>query len=114
VLAPPSGLDRIALASTLRAQGVQPLIVPDAAALIAGLRDNRFDLGITDKLTADGIAAREHWAVDWVAGLPRMPIAFGLWKGDLTLKRAVAGGLERLEGNGTVATILTRYLGAKS
>jgi polar amino acid transport system substrate-binding protein/cystine transport system substrate-binding protein/membrane-bound lytic murein transglycosylase F len=112
VLAPPSGLDRIALASLLRAQAAQVVIAASADALVAGLRAGRFEAGVTDKLSADQIAAREDWSVDWLPGdLPRPPIAFGLWKGDLTLKRAIAGGLERLERDGTLAAILARYLG---
>jgi hypothetical protein len=35
----------------------------------------------------------------------------GLWKGDLTLKRAIVASLEKLERNGEVAAIKARYLG---
>ena len=67
--------------------------MPSADALVAGLREGRFEAGVTEKLLADQIAAREHWRADWLPGdLPRYPVAFGLWKGDLTLKRALAGG----------------------
>jgi polar amino acid transport system substrate-binding protein/cystine transport system substrate-binding protein/membrane-bound lytic murein transglycosylase F len=111
VLAPATGLDRNATATYLRAQGTQNVIVADAQALVAGLRAGRFEAAVTEKLLADQIAAREHWAADWLADLPRYPVAFGLWKGDLTLKRAIAGGLDRLEREGTTAAILTRYLG---
>jgi hypothetical protein len=34
-----------------------------------------------------------------------------LWKGDLTLKRAIVASLEKLERNGDVAKIKARYLG---
>jgi polar amino acid transport system substrate-binding protein/cystine transport system substrate-binding protein/membrane-bound lytic murein transglycosylase F len=112
VLTPPSGLDRIALASQLRAAQVQVIILSSAEALVAGLREGRFEAGVTEKLLADQIATREHLVADWLPGdLPRYPVAFGLWKGDLTLKRAMAGGLERLAREGTVAAILARYLG---
>jgi polar amino acid transport system substrate-binding protein/cystine transport system substrate-binding protein/membrane-bound lytic murein transglycosylase F len=111
VLAPASGLDRIALASRLRAAAAQVAIVADANALIAGLREGRFEAGVTEKLLAEQLAARERWSADWVPGdLPRYPVAFGLWKGDLTLKRAVAGALERLDRDGTLAAIRARYL----
>ena len=113
VLAPASGLDRIALATRLRAEGAQPAIVADANALVRGLREGSFEAGVTEKLLADGIAAREHWTADWLPGdLPRYPVAFGLWKGDLTLKRAIADGLDRLGRDGTMRTILERYRGA--
>jgi ABC-type amino acid transport substrate-binding protein len=112
VLTPPSGLDRIALATFLRAEQVQVIIVGSADALVAGLRDGRFEIGVTEKLLADQIATRETWVADWLPGdLPRYPVAFGLWKGDLTLKRAMAGGLERLARDGTTAAILARYVG---
>ena len=68
--------------------------------------------GVTEKLLAAQIAAREHWGADWLPGdLPHYPVAFGLWKGDLTLKRAIAGALDRLTRDGTVAAVLARYLG---
>jgi ABC-type amino acid transport substrate-binding protein len=112
VFTPPSGLDRIALASRLRAEEVQVIILASAQALVAGLREGRFEAGVTEKLLADQIAARERWAADWLPGdLPRYPVAFGVWKGDLTLKRALAGGLDRLARDGTVAAILARYVG---
>jgi ABC-type amino acid transport substrate-binding protein len=111
VLAPASGLDRTATATYLRAQSVQMAIVADADALVRGLHEGRFEAAVTEKLLADQIAAREHWAADWLADLPRYPVAFGLWKGDLTLKRAIAGGLDGLARDGTTAAILLRYLG---
>jgi ABC-type amino acid transport substrate-binding protein len=112
VLTPPSGLDRIALASHLRAAQAQVIIVTSAEALVAGLREGRFEAGVTERLLADQIATRESLVSDWLPGdLPHYPVAFGLWKGDLTLKRALAGGLERLAHDGTVAAILARYRG---
>jgi polar amino acid transport system substrate-binding protein/cystine transport system substrate-binding protein/membrane-bound lytic murein transglycosylase F len=111
VLAPTSGLDRGAAATYLRAQATQMVIVADADALVQGLRERRFEAAVTEKLLADGIAAREHWTANWLPGLPRYPVAFGLWKGDLTLKRAIVGAMDRLAREGTTATILMRYLG---
>lgn len=115
VFAPPSGLDRIALATALRAQEAEVIVLPNAQALTTGLREGRFEAGVTEKLTADRIADSEHLAVDWLPGdLPRYGVAFGLWKGDLTLKRAFAGALEQHIKDGSVATILMRYLGKAS
>jgi ABC-type amino acid transport substrate-binding protein len=112
VFTPPSGLDRIALASQLRAAQVQVVILSSAEALVAGLREGRFEAGVTERLLADQIAIRESWAAEWLPGdLPRYPVAFGLWKGDLTLKRALASGLDRLARDGTITTVLARYLG---
>jgi ABC-type amino acid transport substrate-binding protein len=112
VLTPPAGLDRIALTSQLRATQAQVTIVTSADALAAGLREGRFEAAVTEKLLADQIATREHLVADWLPGdLPRYPVAFGLWKGDLTLKRAIANGLDRLAGDGKVAAILATYVG---
>lgn len=115
VFAPPSGLERIALASALRAAQAQVIIVASSEAFVAGLREKRFAAGVTEKLNAELIASREGFAVEWLPGdLPRYPVAFGLWKGDLTLKRAVADALGQRTRDGTVSTILTRYLGKAS
>jgi ABC-type amino acid transport substrate-binding protein len=112
VLTPPSGFERVALATHLRAAQAQVIIVSNAEALVAGLREGRFEAAVTEKLLADQIAARESLLAGWLPGeLPRYPVAFGLWKGDLTLKRALAGALERLARDGTVAAVLARYLG---
>ena len=77
-----------------------------------GLREGRFDVGITEWLLAGQLAARNGWSVAWMpAELPRYPVALGLWKGDLTLKRAIADGLEKLQREGEVARIIARYVG---
>jgi len=115
VFVPPSGLDRIALASRLRAEEIEVSILAGADGLAAGLREGRFDAAVTERLAADAIAARAHWAVQWLPGdLPRYPVAFGLWKGDLTLKRALGAALEQHLRDGTVAAIRARYLGSSS
>jgi len=107
-----SGLDRLALSRYLRAQNAEVTIVPNAAEFVQGLRAGRFELGVTERLSAGQIAAREGWGVEWAAAeLPRYPVVFGLWKGDLTLKRAIVRGLETLARDGEMAKILTRYLG---
>jgi ABC-type amino acid transport substrate-binding protein len=112
VLTSISGLDRLALSSYLRSRNAQAAIVPDAAELARGLRDGRFDAGVTEWLLARALAAREGWSVAWAdAALPRYRIALGLWKGDLTLKRAIEHGLEELRRNGEMARIIGRYLG---
>jgi ABC-type amino acid transport substrate-binding protein len=114
VLTGVSGLDRLALSRYLRARNAQVTIVPDAAALVQGLRDGRFDVGITERLLAGQLAARERWSAAWMdAELPRYPVALGLWKGDLTLKREIVAGLDKLARDGGTATILARYLGAE-
>jgi polar amino acid transport system substrate-binding protein/cystine transport system substrate-binding protein/membrane-bound lytic murein transglycosylase F len=112
VLAGFSGLDRIGLARYLREHMIAFGIAPSAAELVQGLRDGRFDFGVTERLFADQLASREGWSVAWAPPeLPRYPVVLGLWKGDLTLKRAIVGGLEKLERDGEMAAIIARYLG---
>ena len=107
-----SGLDRLALSRYLRAQAAEVTIVPNAAEFVQGLRAGRFDVGVTERLLGGQIAAREGWSVEWAAAeLPRYPVVFGLWKGDLTLKRAIVSGLETLARDGEVAKIIARYIG---
>jgi ABC-type amino acid transport substrate-binding protein len=107
-----SGLDRLALSRTLREQNVEVTIVANAAELARGLRDGKFDFAVTEALLADEIATREGWTATWAPPpLVRYPVVLGLWKGDLTLKRAIVASLEKLERNGEVAKIKARYLG---
>jgi ABC-type amino acid transport substrate-binding protein len=107
-----SGLDRLALSRFLREQRVEVTIVSDAAELAQGLREAKFDFGVTEFLLAGRIAAHEGWKVEWApAPLVRYPLVLGLWKGDLTLKRSIISGLDKLERNGDVAAIMSRYLG---
>jgi len=90
-------------------------ITPDVVEFVAGLRDGRFDIGITEWLLAGQLAAGNGWSVAWMpAELPRYAVGLGLWKGDLTLKRAIADGLEKLRRDGEVARIIARYLGARA
>ena len=115
VLTGVSGLDRLALSSYLRARNAELTITPDVAAFVAGLRDGRFDIGITEWLLAGQLAVGNGWSVAWMpAELPRYAVGLGLWKGDLTLKRAIADGLEKLRRDGEVARIIARYLGARA
>ena len=115
VLTGVSGLDRLALSSYLRARNAELTITPDVVEFVAGLRDGRFDIGITEWLLAGQLAAGNGWSVAWMpAELPRYAVALGLWKGDLTLKRAIADGLEKLRRDGEVARIIARYLGARA
>lgn len=112
VLVGVSGLDRIALSRYLRDRGVQPVIVASAEDLVAGLSEGRFEAAVTEALLAEQIAAAQGWSAAWLKGeLERRSLVIGLWKGDLTLKRALAGAFARLEAHGEVGQILERYLG---
>jgi hypothetical protein len=49
--------------------------------------------------------------VGWMpAALDRYPVVLGLWKGDLTLKRAIVSAMRRMELSGEMATIMAQYI----
>ena len=105
-----NGLDRVALSRTLRAVGVRPKIVNSRDDLLAGLKSGAFDSVITESLTASQLAAANGYAVAWLnADAARFPLGIGLWKGDLTLKRAISAQLAALQADGTVARLREKY-----
>jgi ABC-type amino acid transport substrate-binding protein len=115
VLVGVSGLDRVALAAWLRAAKAQITITLDASELVQGLKDGRFDVGVTERLLAAELATPLGWSVGWMpAALERYPVVLGLWKGDLTLKRAIVSAMRRMERSGEMATIIARYISAAS
>jgi polar amino acid transport system substrate-binding protein len=109
VLVGASGLDRLALSAWLRAHKAQVTITPDASAWMAKLRDGSFQVGVTERLQAAALTGTESWSIDWVGDLPHYPVALGLWKGDLTLKRAMTAAMTRLASDGDLGRILARY-----
>ncbi|MCD7061390.1 substrate-binding periplasmic protein [Pelagibacterium xiamenense] len=108
-----SGLDRIGLASFLRSAGAQPHVVRRPEDLATGIAEGRFDAGITEALLAARLAADNAWTISWMpAALERYNLVFGLWKGDVTLKRAIDQAFADLAADGTLDAILARYAGA--
>ena len=111
VLVGVSGLDRVALAAWLRAAKAQVTVTLDAAELVQGLKEGRFEIGITERLLAAQIAIPLGWTIGWMpAELGRYPVVLGLWKGDLTLKRAIVSAIGRIQRSGELATIMVRYV----
>jgi ABC-type amino acid transport substrate-binding protein len=111
VLVGVSGLDRVALAAWLRAAKAQVTVTLDATELVQGLKDGRFDVGITEHLLGAQLATPLGWSVDWMpAELGRYPVVLGLWKGDLTLKRAIVSAMGRMRRSGELAAIVARYI----
>lgn len=108
-----SGLDRIGLASFLRNAGVQPQVVRRREELVAGITDQRFDAGITEALLGAQLATDNGWTAAWMPPeLERYNLVFGLWKGDVTLKRAIDRAFAELAADGTIDAILARYASA--
>jgi polar amino acid transport system substrate-binding protein/cystine transport system substrate-binding protein/membrane-bound lytic murein transglycosylase F len=107
-----SGLDRIGLATLLRRNDVKFQVVTTPEDLVAGIADHTFDAGITEALLAGRLAADNKWVAAWMPPeLPRYNLVLGLWKGDLTLKRAIVQAFSDLSADGTIASILSRYAG---
>lgn len=105
-----AGLDRIALSRFLQAQKARIEIVSSAEALIEGLRSGRIDAGLSEALMARQIAGTLGVQVAWLPeSLGRYPVAFGLWKGDLTLKRRLVAVIDDLDREGVTRELAGRY-----
>ncbi len=65
---------------------------------------------MTEALLAGWLALENDW---WSTLLPdelaQYNLVFGLWKGDLTLKREIVKALQKLEADGILGEILLRY-----
>lgn len=111
VVAGVSGMDRLALSRVLRAAGARPTIFQTTAAMEKALSDGRITIGIAEAHLLGQIAADHGRSLSPVPGLPaRHALAFGLWKGDLTLKRALNAALEHLARDGTSEALRAKYL----
>ena len=105
-----SGLDRIALGRYLRDNRAQPVTVSTANELVEGLQGGGFDVGVSEALLIRQLAGDNDWDASWLPqDLGRYPLAFGLWKGDVTFKRAVDGALKTIVDSGRLDAILARY-----
>lgn len=103
-----ASLDRVLLGRFLREQGAVAQVVASGEELRQGLATGRYRAGI-----AEGFVARETAAfIGWSAqSLPlgEFSLVFGLWKGDLTLKRALVQALRKVEQSGGFAKALNQY-----
>lgn len=105
-----SGLDRLGLSAFLREAGATASIVSSSASLVAGIADGRFTAGVAEAMTAQAIARAEGWIVAWIPEGPlRHALAIGLWKGDLTLKRAITRVMEDLREEGLLDALAAKY-----
>jgi ABC-type amino acid transport substrate-binding protein len=104
------GLDRIALSRFLQAQKARVEIMPTIEAMTEALRTGRIDAGVGEALltrqAAGTIGAKVAWLPEY---LGRYPVAFGLWKGDLTLKRRLEAIIDGLEAEGRTREIARHY-----
>ena len=106
-----TGLDRLRLGLWLRQRGATVTVVSDRGAAHDGLVSGRFDVLVSEALTARGIAGEAGGNAVWLPeeAASRVPLGFGLWKGDLTLERAIERALRTIKRDGRMEEILTRY-----
>lgn len=110
VLATLQGADRIALSAYLRGAGARLAVVRTRDALTRGLEDGSYAIGIAEARIARSIALLHGWPIaELPPPLAGQRLVFGLWKGDLTLKRAVERAFEHVRDDGKLAAILARY-----
>jgi len=105
-----TGLDRLALSRWLRDQGAEVTVVSSRSDAASGLEQGRYDVLVSEALTARGIAGELGASPTWlpVTAAP-IPVGFGMWKGDLTLERAVETILRGMRRDGRLTAITERY-----
>jgi polar amino acid transport system substrate-binding protein/cystine transport system substrate-binding protein/membrane-bound lytic murein transglycosylase F len=106
-----SGLDRVALSSYLRGLGARVSLSTSPDALADALTSGQVDAAVTGSLDAEQIIeADPNFTMTWLpASLGRYDFGFGLWKGDLTLKRKILEIYEQLDREGFIAAQRERY-----
>ncbi|WP_158541548.1 substrate-binding periplasmic protein [Pelagibacterium lacus] len=111
VLPGSQGLDRLALSGFLRENGIRTLAARAPGDLVAALETGAADIAISDRFTIATLALDEDARILWLPEPPfaRFPLAFGLWKGDLTLRRALRDAMDAMGRDGTLASIAERY-----
>ncbi|WP_299752186.1 transporter substrate-binding domain-containing protein [Devosia sp.] len=107
-----AGLDRLALSGWLRKQGLRAQLMRSPAELEHALKSGTVAAGITERFVAASLdldinTLTMFWLDESIS--PRFRMALGLWKGDQTLKRAVADALELLEKSGVMLRLSVRY-----
>lgn len=105
------GLDRLGLSSYLRSNGAQGVLRPNLEALESGLVSDEFGAVVTEALGAGQLIQRHpDWQIAWLGdSFDRFSLGIGLWKGDLTLKRAVVDALSSMKSDGTLEALQQRY-----
>lgn len=111
VLPGTSGLDRLQLSGWLRQQALQVIPARSPQQFAEALASGRAEAGITERFLTATLALAPGEQVFWLAEaqFPRFRMALGLWKGDQTLKRAVAAALEAITASGEMAALEARY-----
>jgi len=107
-----SGLDRLALSGWLRADGYVARPVYDLPALAEMLASGGAQAAILERFVADQL---HQMLPDSVLFWPpqdklmHYQMALGMWKGDDTLRRAIAAEMDRLATSGALAALQEKY-----
>lgn len=104
------GVDRLALSGFLRSENVVTHLVRGDDQAVTAVLDGTADFAIVE--AAEGRTAVMEHALQTVELPPRFasqPLVFGLWKGDLTLKRAITSALRHLSESGDVEKLIQKY-----
>lgn len=112
VLANVPGADRLALSRFLREENVTIRLMRSSEEVAEALISGEAEIAITGALYAGPLAEQLGYTL---TPLPppfeATPIVFGLWKGDLTLKRAIVGAFRRIRADGRLDALVEKYLG---
>jgi ABC-type amino acid transport substrate-binding protein len=105
-----SGMDRIGLASYLRSREISVQIFRNSDDLISAINRQEIPAGVTEVMLAGFLAKQNNWIAELLPNeINQIDLVFGLWKGDLTLKREIRAAFNELENQGVIAEILARY-----
>ncbi|MDZ7799292.1 MAG: transporter substrate-binding domain-containing protein [Trueperaceae bacterium] len=105
-----SGLDRIRLSRFLREIAVETTILQSYDEALRAIEGGEVDAIATEALRARQLAGETGWEAQYLPeSLGRYPLGFGLWKGDLTLKRALVAELQALLRTGAIEEIVDAY-----
>jgi len=111
VLPGTSGLDRLALSGWLREQQLAVVPMRNAQQFTEALQSGRAQAGITESFVAGTLNLGPDQRIFWLPDdrFPHYRMALGMWKGDQTLKTAIASALGELERSGAIDGIESRY-----
>lgn len=106
----PTALDRLALSRYLRAKNFRILSASSVSQLEQMLKNGEVDGIISDRLTLSALDLQDV-EIKWISetNLGVLDLAFGLWKGDATLLRAVRKSKENLVQTGLADALAAQY-----
>lgn len=106
----PSSLDRVALSRYLRSNNLKTAPASSSAQLTHMFQGGAVDAIISDRLTLSALDLPDaDVRMMEEGGLQEFDLAFGLWKGDATLLRAIRKSRENLMQTGLADALAAQY-----